>query len=73
MIVSGLVLGALSDATPCRRDAKTSLPVRAVVAGIGKAGLLYDVTIAFAELRPANRLTPEESLGLSGIVGTTDP
>jgi hypothetical protein len=89
-------------------DAKTSLPVRAVVAGIGdrppldavswrvdfaqleggtyvaretalapidygKAGMLYDVTITFAELRSTNRLTPEESLGLSGSVGTTDP
>jgi hypothetical protein len=89
-------------------DAKTSLPVRAVVAGIGdrrpldavswrvdfaqleggtyvaretalapidygKAGTLYDVTITFAELRPTNHLTPEESLGLSGSVGTTDP
>ena len=39
----------------------------------GKAGMLYDVTIAFAELRATNRLTPEESLGLSGSVGTTDP
>jgi hypothetical protein len=89
-------------------DAKTSLPVRAIVAGIGdrrpldavswrvdfaqleggtyvaretalapidygKAGMLYDVTITFAELRPANHLTPEESLGLSASVGTTDP
>jgi hypothetical protein len=39
----------------------------------GKAGALRDVTITFAELRPTNRLTPEESLGLSGSVGTTDP
>jgi hypothetical protein len=89
-------------------DAKTSLPVRAIVAGIGnsrpldavswrvefaqheggtylaretalapidygKAGMLHDVTITFAELRPTNRLTPEESLGFSGSVGTTDP
>ena len=89
-------------------DVKTSLPVRAVVAGIGdrrpldavgwrvdfaqleggtyvaretalapidygKAGMLYDVTITFAELRPTNHLTPQESLGLSGSVGTTDP
>ncbi|MDQ6942599.1 MAG: outer membrane lipoprotein-sorting protein [Candidatus Eremiobacteraeota bacterium] len=89
-------------------DAKTSLPVRAVVAGIGdrrpldavrwrvdfaqleggtyvaretalapidygKAGMLYDVTITFTELHPTNHLTPEESLGLSGSVGTTDP
>ena len=89
-------------------DAKTSLAVRAVVAGIGdrrpldavnwrvdfvqleggtyvaretalapidygKAGMLHDVTIAFAELRPTNRLAPEESLGLSGSVGTADP
>ena len=89
-------------------DAKTSLPVRAVVAGIGdrrpldavswrvdftqleggtyvtretaltpidygKAGTLHNVTITFAELRPTNHLTPEEFLGLSGSVGTTDP
>jgi hypothetical protein len=88
-------------------DAKTSLPVRAVVAGIGNrgplaavdwrvefkqleggtyiasetaltplstdGGRLDDVTITFAELRPTNRLTPEESLSLSGSVGTTDP
>jgi len=88
-------------------DAKTSLPVRAVVAGIGnhgpldavdwrvefkqleggtyiaretaltalntEGGRLDDVTITFAELRATNRLTPEESLGLSGSVGTTDP
>ena len=89
-------------------DAKTSLPVRAVVAGIGdhhpldvtswrvdfaqldggtyvaretaltpidygKAGTLRDVTITFAELHPTNRLTPEESLGLSGSTGTADP
>jgi len=88
-------------------DAKTSLPVRAVVAGIGNRGPLQsvnwrvdftqlqggtyiaretalepidtdggrldDVTITFDELRPTNRLTPEESLGLSGDVGTTDP
>jgi hypothetical protein len=89
-------------------DAKTLIPLRAVVAGIGdrppldtvswrvdfvqleggtyvaretalapidygKAGILQDVTITFAELRPTNRLTPEESLGLSGSVGTRDP
>jgi len=88
-------------------DAKTSLPVRAVVAGIGKngplaavdwrvefkqleggtyiaretaltplqtdGGRLDDATITFAELRATNRLTPEESLGLSDSVGTTDP
>ena len=89
-------------------DAKTSLPVRAIVAGIGdrhpldavswrvdfaqleggtyvaretalapidygKAGMLYDVTITFAELRPTNHLKPEKSLGLSGSVGTADP
>jgi hypothetical protein len=89
-------------------DAMTSLPLRAIVAGIGdrppldavrwrvdfgqleggtyvardtalapidygKAGTLHDVTITFAELRPTNRLTPEESLGLSGSVCTTDP
>ena len=89
-------------------DAKTSLPVRAVVAGIGdrrpldtvswrvdfaqveggtyvaretalapidygKAGMLRDVTITFAELHPTNHLTAEESLGLSGSVGTADP
>jgi hypothetical protein len=88
-------------------DAKTSLPVRAVVAGIGNrgpldavdwrvefkqleggtyvasetalaplntdGGRLDDVTITFAELRATNRLTAEESLGLSGSVGTTDP
>ena len=39
----------------------------------GKAGTLRDVVITFAELRPTNRLTPEESLGLSGSVGTADP
>jgi hypothetical protein len=88
-------------------DAKTSLPVRAVVAGIGNRGPLQDVswridfaqlqggtyitretalapldtgggrlddvTITFAELRPTNRLTPEESLGFSGDVGISDP
>jgi hypothetical protein len=88
-------------------DVKTSLPVRAIVAGIGNRGPLQsvswridftqlqggtyitreialeplntdggqldDVTITFAELRPTNRLTPEESLGLSSDVGTTDP
>ena len=88
-------------------DAKSALPVRAVVAGIGNhwpldaiswrvdfkqldggtyiaretalvpldtdGGRLDDVTITFAELRPTNRLTPEESLGLSSSVGTTDP
>jgi hypothetical protein len=88
-------------------DAKTSLPVRAVVAGIGNRAPLQDVswrvdftqiqggtylqretalapletdhgrlegvTIAFEELRPTNRLTPQEALGLGGSVGTTDP
>ncbi len=88
-------------------DAKTSLPLRAIVAGIGNRrpldavdwrvefkqleggtyiaretalapldtddGRLVEVTITFAELRPTNRLTPEESLGLSSSVGTTDP
>jgi hypothetical protein len=88
-------------------DAKTSLPVRAIVAGITNrgpldavdwrvdfkqleggtyiarvtaltplntdGGRLDDVTITFAELRATNRLTPEESLGLSDSVGTTDP
>jgi len=88
-------------------DAKTSLPVRAIVAGIGNhaplqnvnwrvefiqiqggtyllsetalaplesdGGRLDDVTIAFEALRPTNRLTPLEALGLSGEVGTTDP
>ena len=88
-------------------DAKTSLPLRAVVAGIGNrwpldavdwrvdfkqleggtyiaretaltplntdGGRLDDVTITFAELRATNRLTPQESLGLSDSVGTTDP
>ncbi len=39
----------------------------------GKAGMLHDVTITFAELRPTTHLTPEESLGLSGSVGTADP
>jgi hypothetical protein len=89
-------------------DEETSLPVRAVVAGIGhqhpldavswsvdflqfeggtyvaretalapidygKAGILREVTITFAELRPTNRLAPEELLGLSGSIGTADP
>lgn len=36
-------------------------------------GRLEDVTITFAELRATNRLTPEQSLGLSDSVGTTDP
>ncbi len=88
-------------------DAKSSLPVRAVVAGIGNhwpldaidwrvdfkqleggtyiaretalapvpsdGGRLDDVTVTFAELHATNRLTPEESLGLSSDVGTTDP
>ena len=88
-------------------DAKTSLPVRAVVAGIGNrrpldgvdwrveftqleggtyiaretalapldtaGGRIDEVTITFAELRATNRLTPQESLGLSGSVGTKDP
>jgi hypothetical protein len=88
-------------------DAKTSLPVRAIVAGIGNRapldgvrwrvdfaqveggtylvretaleplnthdGTLTGVTITFEELRPTNRLTPQESLGLSGDVGTKDP
>lgn len=88
-------------------DAKTALPTRAVVAGIGNhapldgidwrveftqlqggtyvarevalapletgGGRLDDVTISFDEVRPTNRLTPLESLGLSGDVGITDP
>ena len=88
-------------------DAKTSLPLRAIVAGIGNrwpldavdwrvdfkqleggtyiaretaltplntdGGRLDEVTITFAELRATNRLTPQESLGLSDSVGTTDP
>jgi hypothetical protein len=88
-------------------DAKTSLPVRAIVAGIGNrapllgvdwrvdftqvaggtyllretalgpldsvGGRLDGVTIAFEQLRPTNRLTPLEALGLGGEVGTTDP
>ena len=88
-------------------DAKSSLPVRAVVAGIGNRwpldaidwrvefkqleggtyiaretalapvpsdrGRLDDVTITFADVRATNRLTPEQSLGLSDSVGTTDP
>ena len=88
-------------------ESKTSLPVRAVVAGIGNrsplqdvswrvdftqlqggtyvaretalapletsGGRLDDVTISFAELRPTNRLAPEELIGLSGEIGTTDP
>jgi hypothetical protein len=88
-------------------DAKSSLPVRAVVAGIGNrwpldavdwrvdfkqleggtyiaretalapvpsdGGRLDDVTVTFAELHATNRLTPEQSLGLSDSVGTTDP
>ena len=88
-------------------DAKTSLPQRAVVAGIGNrwpldavdwrvefkqleggtyiaretaltplnsdGGRLDEVTITFAELQATNRLTPEQSLGLSDSVGTTDP
>jgi hypothetical protein len=88
-------------------DAKTALPVRAVVAGIGNRGPLQDVdwrvefvqlqggtyvaretalapvasdrgpldgvTITFTEARPTNRLTPQESLGFSGGVGTSDP
>jgi len=88
-------------------DAKSALPVRAIVAGIGNrwpldavnwrvdfkqldggtylaretalsplatdGGPLDDVTITFAELRTTNRLTAEESLGLSSSVGTTDP
>ncbi len=79
-------------------DAKTALPVRAVVAGVGNtapldtvdwrvdfrqlqggtyvarevalapletdAGELHDVTITFDELRPTNRLTGAESIGL---------
>ena len=36
-------------------------------------GRLDDVTVTFEQLRPTNRLTPLESLGLSGDVGTTDP
>jgi hypothetical protein len=88
-------------------DAKTSVPVRAIVAGVGNRtplervdwrvefaqdqggtyiarevalapldvdGVrLEDLTITFAERRPTNRLAGEESLGLSGDVGTTDP
>ncbi len=88
-------------------DAKTALPVRAVVAGISNHAPLQDVnwrvdftqieggtyllretalaslatdrgrldqvTISFETLRPTNRLTPFEALGLSGDVGTTDP
>jgi hypothetical protein len=88
-------------------DAKTALPVRAIVAGIGNHGPLDavrwrvdfaqmqggtyvvretalepldtsegridGVTITFEELRPTNRLTPQESLGFSQGVGTTDP
>jgi hypothetical protein len=88
-------------------DAKSSLPVRAIVAGIGNrgpldaidwrvefkqleggtyiaretaltpvlsdGGRLDDVTVTFTDLRATNRLTPEESLGLSSDVGTTDP
>ncbi len=34
---------------------------------------LDDVTISFEELRPTNRLTATESLGLSAEVGITDP
>jgi hypothetical protein len=88
-------------------DARTSLPMRAIVAGIGnrapldsvnwrvdfaqvqggtylaretaleplntRDGRLDGVTVTFEELRPTNRLTPQESLGLSGDVGTKDP
>ncbi len=88
-------------------DAKTSLPVRAVVAGVGNrsplqdvrwrvdftqlqggtyiaretalepletsVGRLADVTISFTQVRPTNRLAPDELVGLSGDVGTTDP
>ena len=88
-------------------DGSTSLPTRAIVAGIGNRapldsvdwrvdfiqvqggtyisretalapldtdeGRLDDVSVTFEELRPTNRLTAEESLGLSGEVGTTDP
>jgi hypothetical protein len=88
-------------------DAKTSLPVRAVVAGVGNRSPLQDVrwrvdftqlqggtyiaretaleplvtsigpvaeaTITFAQVRPTNRLAPDELVGLSGDVGTTDP
>jgi hypothetical protein len=87
-------------------DAKTSLPVRAVVAGIGNAapldsvawrveftqlqggtyvsrevalepletdaGEIENVTITFDELRPTNRLTGAESIGLSDV-GIRDP
>ena len=88
-------------------DAKTALPVRAIVSGIGNhgpldttrwrvdfaqieggtyvvretalepldsgEGRLDAVTISFEELRATNRLTPQESLGLSQGVGITDP
>jgi hypothetical protein len=36
-------------------------------------GTLDEVTVSFEELRPTNRLTPLEALGLGGDVGTTDP
>jgi hypothetical protein len=36
-------------------------------------GRLDDVTITFDDLRPTNRLKPEESLGLSGTIGIADP
>jgi hypothetical protein len=88
-------------------EPKSSLPVRAIVAGIGNrppledvswrvdftqiqggtylaretslapldtsGGRLDDVTISFAAIEPTNRLAPEDQLGLSGDVGTTDP
>lgn len=88
-------------------EAKSSLPVRAVVAGVGNRaplqdvgwrvdftqlqggtyiaretalapldtsrGRLDDVTISFTDVRPTNRLAPEQLIGLSGEVGTTDP
>lgn len=88
-------------------DTKTSLPLRAIVAGIGNrwpldavswrvdfrqveggtylaretalqsvdldGKRLDDLTITFDELRPTNRLTATESLGLSAEVGITDP
>jgi hypothetical protein len=88
-------------------EAKSSLPVRAIVAGVGNrsplqdvswrieftqlqggtyvaretalapletsGGRLDDVTISFTEVRPTNRLAPEEMIGLSSDIGTTDP
>jgi hypothetical protein len=88
-------------------EAKSALPVRAIVAGVGNrsplqdvswrvdfmqlqggtyvaretalapldtsGGRLDDVTISFTEVRPTNRLTALESIGLSSDIGTTDP